>query len=176
MSCIKSAARTAFLHVVAADFAPNAEGGEHAVTDIFVDDPAIVEHRFGDGREMVVQHVHDIVGQIALGESREIPDVREQDSRLNFFSFAWPGSMQFVEIQDNNILRIADEETDSDVAMNLRLATKAGELVPPSSRRNLLLPFVRSGNPRNPVQNLHAARRATRLAAALVMMGDSLSN
>jgi hypothetical protein len=29
-----------------------------------------------------------------------------------------------------------------------------------------LLPFVRSGNARNPVQNLHAARRATRLAAA----------
>ena len=125
---------------------------------------------------MVIQHMHDIVGQIALGERREIPDVRKQDRRFNLFSFPWTGSMQLVEIQDNNILRIVYEETDSDVAMNLRLATKAGELVPPSSRRNFLLPFVRSGNPRNPVQNLHAARRATRLAAALVMMGDSLSN
>jgi hypothetical protein len=82
--------------------------------------------------------------------------------------------MQFVEVQDNDILWIIKEPPDNHVAVNPCLARKARELVPASFRCNPLLDRVPGRDVRDPIQDLDATGGAAPPGSTLVEVWDPL--
>ena len=71
------------------------EDRQDAVPDVLVNKAVVVEHRLGGRREVAVQHVHDVMGQAFLAEGREVPNIREEDREIEFFSLAGGSSPLF---------------------------------------------------------------------------------
>jgi hypothetical protein len=157
-------------------FLPNAENGENGVADVFIDKAIVVQHRFGNRREMLVQHVHDVIGQVLLREHREIADVREQNGGLNLFPFAGARALQLVEIENDDVLGVIDEEPDDHIPMDFHLAAQSRVVVPTPLLRHFLFPGVEGRKMGRAVQDLDPAGGAARLSAALMVVGYAATN
>jgi hypothetical protein len=73
--------------------AAGTEDRQDAVPDVLVNKAVVVEHRLGGRREVAVQHVHDVIGQALLAAGREVPNIREEDRDIEFFSLAGGSSL-----------------------------------------------------------------------------------
>jgi hypothetical protein len=155
---------------------PNAESGENGVADVFVHEAVVVQHGFRDRREMLVQHMPDVVGQVLLREVREIPDVREKNGGLNLSPFAGTLALQLVEIENDDVLGVIDEEPDDDIPMDFHLAAQPRVVVPAPLPGHFLLPRVEGRNMGRAVKDLYPAGGAARLPAALMMVGYAATN
>src|SRR6202023_169676 len=116
-----------------------AEDSQDAVPDVLVDKAVVVEHRLGGRREIAVQHVHDVMGQALLAEGREVPNIREEDRQIEFFSLAGAGgsSLCFVEVEDNDVLCVVEETANDHIALDASLTREAREFIPAPLRRYL---------------------------------------
>ena len=157
-------------------FLSDAERRENAVADIFVDKAVVVQNGLGDRCEMLIEHMHDVVGEVLLREGREITDVREKNGGLNLAPLAGAGALQLVEVENDDVLGVIDEEPDDHIPMDFHLAAQARVIVPAALLRDFLLPGIERRKMGRAVQNLDPAGGAARLSATLMVMGDAATN
>src|SRR3984893_9864242 len=119
-----------------------AEDRQDAVPDVLVDKAVVVEHRLGGRREIAVQHVHDVMGQALLAEGREVPNIREEDREIDFFSLAGGSSRYFVEVEDNDVLCHVEETANDHIALDASLTREAREFIPAPQGCYLLFEFA----------------------------------
>ena len=125
---------------------------------------------------MLVQHMHDVIGQVLLRETREIADVCKKNGGLDLFSFAGAGPLQLGEVENDDVLRVIDEEPDDHISMDFHLAAESRVVVPAPPPRHFLLPLVWGRKMRCAVQDLDPACGAARLSATLMVVRYAATN
>jgi hypothetical protein len=118
------------------------------------------------------------MGQALLAEGREIPNIGEEDRKIEFFSLAGAGgsSLCFVEVEDNDVLCVVEETTNDHIALDASLTCEAREFVPAPSGCYLLFDFAPRRDIGKSVQDLNAAGRAAAVAAALMEVWDPMAD
>jgi hypothetical protein len=153
-----------------------AEGRQHAVPDVLVDKAVVVEHRLGGRDEVAVQHVHDVIGQALLAEGREVPNIREEDREIEFFSLAGGSSRYFVEVEHNDVLCLVEETANDHIALDASLTREAREFIPAPSGCYLLFDLAPRRDIGKPVPDLNTAGRAPAVATALMEVWDPMAD
>jgi hypothetical protein len=153
-----------------------AESSQDAVPDVLVDKAVVVEHRLGRRREVAVQHMHDVIGQALLAVPREVPNIREEDREIEFFSLAGGSSPYFLEVEDNDVLCVVEETANDHIALDASLTREARAFIPAPLGCYLLFDLAQRRDIGKSVQDLNTAGRAAAVAAALMMVWDPMAD
>jgi hypothetical protein len=108
------------------------------------------------------------MGQALLAEGREVPNIREEDREIEFFSLAGGSSRYFVEVEDNDVLCLVEETANDHIALDASLTREAREFIPAPSGCYLLFDLAQRRDIGKSVQDLNTAGRAPAVAAALM--------
>ena len=153
-----------------------AEDRQDAVPDVLVDKAVVVEHRLGGRREIAVQHVHDVMRQALLAEGREVPNIREEDREIDFFSLACASSLCFIEVEDNDVLCVVEETANDNISLDASLTRESRAFIPAAPGCYLLFDLAQRRNIGKAVQDLNTTRRAAAVAAALMKVWDPMAD
>src|SRR5574341_36024 len=145
------------------------------VADEIVDLPVVMVDDRAHPAEVPIQHVDDVVGQVRLGERREVADVGEQDGEVTLLAHtARRRATRHLLIHQLHVLVVQHQAAQGHVAAHGRLARQAHHRAEIAARRHLLLFFVARAAIVQALQNQYPARRAARIPAADVRVRDAM--
>ncbi|WP_411726486.1 hypothetical protein [Methyloglobulus sp.] len=105
-----------------------------------------MEHRFSSHGEITVEHMHNVVGQVLFTVGCEFPNVAEEDREFDLLPLTGGTALEFVEIENDNVLCVVEESADDHIAVDTSLARQSGEIVPASLGWHLLPDRIRRRN------------------------------
>jgi hypothetical protein len=114
--------------------------------------------------------------QALLAEGREVPNIREEDREIDFFSLAGGSSFVFVEVEDNDVLCVVEETTNDHIALDASLTCEARAFIPAAPGCYLLFDLAQRRNIGKAVQDLNTAGCAAAVAAALMKVWDPMAD
>jgi hypothetical protein len=116
------------------------------------------------------------MGQALLAEGREVPNIREEDREIDFFSLADGSSLCFVEVEDNDVVCVVEETANYHIALDASLTREARAFIPAAPGCYLLFDLARRRDIGKSVQDLNTAGRAAAVAAALMEVWDPMAD
>ncbi|MDQ6866947.1 MAG: hypothetical protein M3178_00500 [Pseudomonadota bacterium] len=120
--------------------------------------------------------MHDVIGQALLAAGREVPNIREEDREIEFFSLAGGSSLYFVDVEDNDVLCLVEETANDHIALDASLTCEAREFIPAPPGCYLLFDLAQRRDIGKSVQDLNTAGRAAAVAAALMEVWDPMAD
>jgi hypothetical protein len=69
----------------------------------------------------------------------KVPNIREEDREIEFFSMAGGSSRYFVQVEDNDVLCLVEETANDYIALDASLTREAREFIPAPQGCYLLL-------------------------------------